>query len=44
MNPGPRDNWLALAVLDVLLAAMGFFFVARAFLRRLGVGRRRNEN
>ncbi len=44
MNPAPRENWLALALLDVLLTAMGFFFVARAFLRRLAAGRRHHEN
>lgn len=44
MNPAPRENWLALVLLDVLLAAMGFFFVARAFLRYLAAGRRRPKN
>ncbi len=39
-----RENWLALALLDVLLAAMGFLFVARAFLRYLAAGRRRHKN
>jgi hypothetical protein len=43
MNPGPRENWLVLrsTLLDVLLTAMGFFFVARAFLRHLTAGRPR---
>ena len=44
MNPGPRENWLALALLDVLLASMGFFFVARAFVRHLATSRRRHKN
>jgi hypothetical protein len=35
MNPSPRGNWLALAVLDLLLTALGAAFVARAFLRYL---------
>jgi hypothetical protein len=41
MNPGPRENWLALALLDGLLTAMGFFFVVRACLRHLAAGRQR---
>jgi len=35
MNPGPRGNWLALAVLDLLLTTLGAAFVARVFLRHL---------
>ncbi len=44
MNPAPRENWLALALLDALLAAMGFLFVARTFLRYLAAGRRHHKN
>jgi hypothetical protein len=43
MNPAPRDAaaWLTLALLDALLTALGFVFVARACLRRLAADIRR---
>jgi hypothetical protein len=47
VNPTLRENWLALALLDLLLTVLGFVFVARAGLRRLATGirpRRSYEN
>ena len=47
MNSTPRENRLALVVLDLLLAGLGLVFVARAALRSLAAGirpRRRYEN
>ncbi len=47
MNPSSHENWLRLAVLDLLLAGLGLIFVARTALRHLAANikpRRRHEN
>ena len=47
MNSTPREDQLALVVLDLLLAGLGLVFVARATLRKLSARispRRRYEN
>ena len=44
MNSARRESGLALALLDFLLTALGFFFVARATLRRLAAGGRHHKN
>jgi hypothetical protein len=44
MNPTSRENWAALALLDLLLTAMGCVFVARAFLRHVAAAIKRSHS